>query len=93
MTIMGLSKKLYIIYLIIITNIISKIYSEKTIIQILLKQPDMPFMKNAEVWEENYQNLINQFLSERYQNKLMKHEVEVNFNFYPYLTVNEDHSS
>ncbi|KAG4086778.1 hypothetical protein H8356DRAFT_961963, partial [Neocallimastix lanati (nom. inval.)] len=85
------------IYTIVFWTIIvlfSKIYSEKITINILMKQPDMPESINAEKWEENYNTLINNFLSEEYKNNNTGGDsIEVLFSFYKYRPVNEVKSS
>lgn len=83
----------FIIYYIIIITLIWKVCSEKKTIEIILKDTDMPYFMDYEAWDEKYQNITNQFLKERFQRKLMKNEVEIIFNFFPYMTVNPSYDS
>eukprot|EP00833_Pecoramyces_ruminatium_P006139 jgi/Orpsp1_1/1180171/evm.model.c7180000072382.1 len=63
------------------------------IIQILVRQPDMPFIMQAEQWEIEYENLINNFLKVKNTNDPRMKDIQISFNFYEYYPINEDHTS
>jgi len=63
--------------------------AEKTVINILTVQPDMPETANAEEWEINYENTINAYLAEQAKVNPALADVEVSFAFYEYLPIHE----
>eukprot|EP00833_Pecoramyces_ruminatium_P014270 jgi/Orpsp1_1/1188302/evm.model.d7180000063756.2 len=82
-----LLKFAYVAILFLVLSFFSN--AEKTTIKILTKSPDMPETLNAEVWEENYNKLINEYFTEKTPFK----DVEILFDFYEYEPVNNSRSS
>ncbi|OUM60547.1 hypothetical protein PIROE2DRAFT_13663 [Piromyces sp. E2] len=78
-----------LIYITLLSIIISFSQAEKTVINILTKQPDMPETANVEEWEINYENLINEYLKEQSKGNPILSDVEVSFAFYEYLPIHE----
>ncbi|KAL6602461.1 hypothetical protein LY90DRAFT_499394 [Neocallimastix californiae] len=74
-------KDIYTILLILIVFSL-KIYSEKTTIQILMKQSEVPKNIDTKNFEENYNAVINSFLLEEYKNNTTINDIEVSFTFY-----------
>ncbi|ORY30270.1 hypothetical protein LY90DRAFT_512688 [Neocallimastix californiae] len=87
--------KIFCNYIVLIISFlfISFSQSEKTVINILAKQPDMPETANAEEWEINYENLINSFLAEQSVGNPALKDVEISFSFYEYLPMKENGGS
>lgn len=57
---------------------------EKTIINILMKQPNMPDTLYNKDWEFNYENMINKYLKENNANDVELQNVEIRFIFNEY---------
>ena len=74
--------KIILLFLTITVKVVS---SEKKIINILMKQPNMPYTLNTEEWKLEYEEKINEYFFEKsHQNSILK-DVELRFNFIDYV--------